>query len=143
MSAEANKALVRRLVEEINRRNLAAIDTLLAPDFVDHSAPPGHAPGPEGFRQSIGMFVGAFPDFQWTIDDLLAEGDKVVLRVTARGTHRGELMGIAPTGKAVTVTGIAIFRVADGTIAEEWVNRDLLGLLQQLGAVPGPAPATA
>jgi predicted ester cyclase len=138
MSTEANKTIVRRLLDAINTGDLAIADELIAPGYIDHSAPPGYPPGPQGFTRSIGVFRAAFPDFHWATDDLIAEGDKVVIRVTARGTHQGELMGIAPTGKRVQVTGIGIYRIADGKIAEAWVNRDLLGLLQQLGAIPAP-----
>jgi steroid delta-isomerase-like uncharacterized protein len=136
---EHNKTVVRRFYEGLNTRNLAVIDELIAPDFVDHSAPPGHLPGPQGMHQTVTMFLSAFPDLHWTIEDAVAEGNKVVLRLTARGTHRGAFQGIPPTGKQVTVTGLIISRLADGKIAEEWANRDVLGLLQQLGvvAVPG------
>jgi steroid delta-isomerase-like uncharacterized protein len=89
-------------------------------------------------HQTVTMFLSAFPDLHWTIEDAVAEGNKVVLRLTARGTHRGAFQGIPPTGKQVTVTGIIISRLADGKIAEEWANRDVLGLLQQLGVVPVP-----
>jgi steroid delta-isomerase-like uncharacterized protein len=143
MSGEGNKIVARRLLDAVNTGDLAAAAELVAPDYVDHSAPPGNPGGPAGFTAAIQMYRAAFPDFFWTIEDMIGEGDKVAIRVTARGTHRGELMGIAPTGKQVTVTGIGVWRIADGKVAEAWVNRDLLGLLQQLGAIPAPAQTVA
>lgn len=141
MSAEENKIVARRLLDAVNRGNLAAAEDLVAPDYVDHGAPPGHPGGPAGFTATVQMYRAAFPDFYWAIEDMIGEGDKIAIRVTARGTHQGDLMGIAPTGRQVTVTGIAIWRIADGKVAEAWVNRDLLGMMQQLGAIPPPDQA--
>ena len=114
-----------------------------AEDLVDHNAlqVPGREPGAAGLLQVVGMIRGALPDLRRTIDDAISEGDRVVVRFTDRGTHRGELMGIPPTGRAVTVEGINIARVAEGRIQELWHIEDLLGLMQQLGAVPAPAGA--
>jgi steroid delta-isomerase-like uncharacterized protein len=135
--SEQNKALSRRIAEEcFNKGNLAVADEVIAADFVDHSAPPGLAPGVEGFKQLVAMYRNAFPDIRTTIDDVIAEGDKVVIRWTGRGTHKGELMGIAPTGKTVTVTGIGIDRIANGKIVEHWESFDQLGMMQQLGVIP-------
>jgi len=141
MSTEQNKAVVRRLVEEVwNKKNLAMADELFAVDFVNHAAPPGTPPGPGATKQFITIIHAAFPDLRFVTEDLIAEGDRVVVRATVRGTHNGVFptpIGIiAPTGKQVTMTGIIIFRIAGGKVAEEWVNRDMLGLLQQLGAIP-------
>jgi len=144
MSAEENKRIVRRLFEEVmNRGNLALLDELVAPDYVDHDPanPPDLPPGREGLKQLISGYRAAFPDMQMTIEEQVAEGDKVVTRWTTRGTHKGELMGIAPTGKQATVTGIFIDRVKNGKLVESWANWDTLGMLQQLGAVPEPARA--
>ncbi len=139
MSTEENKALTRRLIEEaFNKRNLGMIDEFASPNAVDHAAPPGTPPGPEGFKQMPGMFLNAFPDLNITIEDMIAEGDKVVGRFAFRGTHRGEFMGIAPTGKQVNVTGIEINRIVDGKFVEHWENFDELGMMQQLGVVPPP-----
>jgi predicted ester cyclase len=138
MSTEQNKSTVRRLIEELNRGNLSIADGLIGPTYVDHNAAP-HTPGPQGFKETITWFRAAFPDLHWTVEDVIGEGDRVVLRVIARGTHQGTMMDIAPTHKSVTVNGTAIYRMADGKIAEAWVSRDLLGLLQQIGAVPMPA----
>jgi steroid delta-isomerase-like uncharacterized protein len=138
MSAD-HKALSRRVIEAcFNQGNLALADELYAPDYVDHSAPPGFPPGVAGFKQQVAMYRAAFPDVHVTIEDQVAEGDKVVTRWTGRGTHQGELMGIAPTHKAVTVTGIAIDRIVAGKIVEHWENFDQLGMLVQLGVVPPP-----
>ncbi len=141
MSVEQNKAVRRRFFEEVvNQGNLALVDELLSPDFVDHSGMFG-APGREGARQGWAAFHAAFASFHSTLEDLIAEGDKVVQRFTARGTHTGEWMGIPATGKQVEVTGMAIHRIAGGKIAENWANMDMLGFMQQLGLVPAPGQA--
>ena len=133
MSTEANKALLRRYVQEVeNAGNLAALDELTSDDFVDHSVPPGLPPGRDGTKQLLTMYFAAFSDLQATIDDMVAEGDKVVVRGTVRATHQGEFMGIPPSGKQMMFTGIHIFRIAEGKIAEHWLEVDMLGLLQQL-----------
>src|ERR1700736_143286 len=135
MSTEQNKAVVRRFVEEvINKHNLARIDELFTPDYVNHA--PGLPPGREAEKQLNSASFAAFPDARVTIEDLVAEGDKVVARVSYRGTHTGDFMGIPPTGKQFIVTGAGVFRVADGKIAEQWSNLDMLSLMQQLGAMP-------
>jgi len=137
MSTEENKAMDRRFFEEVwNRGNLAVVDELMSSDFKSHD--PTIAAGSAGFKHFVSLFRAAFPDVHITIEDQLAEGDKVVTRWTARGTHKGDLMGIAPTGKQVTVTGINIGRVEGGKFVEGWFNIDDLGLLQQLGVVPMP-----
>jgi steroid delta-isomerase-like uncharacterized protein len=139
----ANKEIVRRLVEGVwTDRNLAIIDELVAPDYVGHDpTQPEPIRGSAGYKQFVGMYQAAFEDGVVTIDDQIAEGEMVVTRWTGRGTHTGELMGIAPTGKEVTVSGITIARLANGKIAEEWELMDALGMMVQLGAVPQPAMA--
>ncbi len=138
MSAE-NKALSRRTIEEIyNKGNLSIINEIYATDFINHSAPPGLTPDREGYKQFASMYRSAFPDLQMTVEDQIAEGDKVTTRWTATGTHKGELMGIAPTGKQVTVTGIAISRYAGGKLVEAWNEFDQANMLQQLGVLPPP-----
>ena len=139
----ANKEIVRRLVNGVwADRNLAIVDELIAPDYVGHDpTQPEPIRGPEGYKQFVGMYQAAFEDGMVTIDDEIAEGDLVVTRWTGRGTHPGELMGIAPTGKEVTVSGITISRLANGKIAEDWELMDALGMMIQLGAVPQPATA--
>jgi steroid delta-isomerase-like uncharacterized protein len=143
VSSDQNKAVVRRVFEEIvNKQNLAAIDDLLSPDIVIHTPVPGVGSGIESFRQFIGMFLSAFPQQHTELHDLIAEGDRVAVRHTHRGTHGGEFMGMPPTGRQFAVDGIEVFRIADGKVAEFWHMDDFLGLLQQLGAVPAPgAPA--
>ncbi len=138
MSAEENKAIVRRFYEEVvNKSNLRLAEELIASNYIEHSAPPGLAPGLEGFKQFLTMIGTAFPDIHVTVEDLIAERDRVAARLTIRGTHKGKLMGtILATGKQATWTGIDIVRIAGGKIIERWSERDLLSLMQQLGAVP-------
>jgi len=137
MSTEQNKALVRRFYEEVfNKKNLAEVNAFVDPQIVEHDLPPGLLAGSEGTRQFIGMYLAAFPDLHLTAEDMIAEGDEVTARFTIRGTHRGELMGIPPTGRQVTVTGIQVMSIANGKIAENWVNFDALGMLHQLGVIP-------
>jgi predicted ester cyclase len=140
MSTEQNKALFRRLMEEVfDRGNISLIDELFAPDFVEHEElPPGIAAGSEGVKQMSTMFRSAFPDFKATIDDMIAEGDKVVVRGTWSGTHKGEFMGIAPTGKRVSFGVIDIVRIAGGKFVEHWGQMDNMGMMQQLGVIPAP-----
>lgn len=139
----ANKEIVRRLVDEVwANRNLAAVDELVARDYVGHDpARPGPINGPEGYKESVGVYLSAFPDATITIDDQIAEGDQVLTRWTGRGTHKAELMGIAPTGKQVTVSGLTVSRIANGKVAETWELFDALGMLVQIGAVPQLTPA--
>jgi len=138
MSTEENKAIVRRFYEEVfNKKNLAYVDEFIAPGGIDHGLPPGLS-GIEGTRSFIGMYLAAFPDLHMTFDDLVAEGDRVVIRWTCRGTHLGELQGIPPTGRPIVVTGIEINRMEGGKSVEHWLNFDTLGMLQQLGVIPAP-----
>jgi steroid delta-isomerase-like uncharacterized protein len=106
--------------------------------YISHSSPPGAAPGREGVKQYVTLFRTAFPDLRATVDDVIAEGDRVVTRWTSRGTHQGELMGIPASGKRVTFSGITINRVSGGKVVEDRTNFDQLGLMQQLGAIPAP-----
>jgi steroid delta-isomerase-like uncharacterized protein len=136
MSTEENKELVRRYQEAYNTNNMDVLDEILAPDLISHSLMPGLPPGRESLRQLQQLTLAAFPDFHTTIEDLIAEGDKVVARCTTRGTHKGEFLGTPPSGKPFTFTWISIFRIADGKIVEHWGEEDALGWLQQLGAIP-------
>jgi steroid delta-isomerase-like uncharacterized protein len=139
MSVEENKAIFRRIVEEgFNKGNLAIVDELVATNHVNHT---DNVHGPEEYKQFITMYRTAFPDLHMTIEDQIAEGDKVVNRWTSRGTHKGDLMGIPPTGKQTTVTGMYVARIIGGKIVEEWGNLDALGMMQQLGVVPPPGQA--
>jgi predicted ester cyclase len=134
--SERNKAQMRRVIEEIyNRGDLAAIDELATRDMVIH-APTGDIVGREGVRQYVAALRTGFPDLQVTIEDQIAEGDRVVTRWTARGTHAGEFQGLAPTGRRTCVTGTDIDRMVEGRAVECWMQMDELGLMQQLGAVP-------
>jgi len=144
MSTEANKALVRHFIEEgFGRGNMAVIDEVLRPDYVEHNAPPGFSSGLDGVRQALPMFRSAFPDIQITYDQQIAEGDWVAGRYTLRGTNHGSFMGLPPTGRAVVVYGMDLIRCADGKIAERWYVQDGLSMMQQLGVVPAPAGGPA
>ena len=137
MTAENNKDLVRRFVDEAqSRHNLAAVDEYMSPDFVDHSVPPGLPPTREGVKMQFGMFFAALPDLTAIIHDQVADGEKVVTRKTLRGTHQGDLLGVPPSGKTVNIEVIDILRVRDGLITDHWNQVDLLGLLRQMGALP-------
>jgi steroid delta-isomerase-like uncharacterized protein len=133
---EANKALVGRYVEEVwHQGNLDAADEMVAPDFVGHF-PEGEAIGIEGAKEHVIAFRTPFPDIHFTIEDMIAEGDKVAARLTFDGTHTGEMMGIPPTGVQTTVTGIFILQIGDGKLVEVWSIVDMLGIMQQLGVMP-------
>jgi predicted ester cyclase len=132
----APRQVVRRFVEEYQTgRDERAFEELLHPDVLDHSRPPGIAPGAEGVRQQFEGFRAAFPDFRAEILDMLEDGDKVVTRKVFHGTHDGPFQGIEPTGRKVDIHVIDIVRVADGRIVEHWNCVDRLGLLAQLGAL--------
>jgi steroid delta-isomerase-like uncharacterized protein len=142
MSTEENKVRVRRLYEEIfNQKKLVAIDDFFTPTIIDHSLPPGAPGGREGVRQTIAMFLGAFPDLHFTVEDLIAEGDKVVARWTVYGTHQGASLGMPPTGKQMSMPGISVLRFDGSKATETWVIYDQLNMLQQLGLAPVPAQA--
>ena len=135
--SEANKALIRRLVEKVqNQHNVDALDEFLAPSFVNYDPLPGLPGTLEGAKQLHTMLFAAFPDLQMTIHDQAAEGDKVWTRKTASGTHRGELFGIPATGKHVSWKIIDIMTIRNGKVTEHWVVADVMSLMQQLGAVP-------
>lgn len=136
---EKNKAMVRRFWEEVfNGRKLSLIDEIFTADWVYHGVGGLKVYGPEGLKQFLIEYYNAFPDMQVKVENLIAEGDKVVSHVTSRGTHKGELMGIAPTGKQVTVPVICISRFVDDKIGEDWEIIDLFGMLQQLDVIPSP-----
>jgi steroid delta-isomerase-like uncharacterized protein len=144
MSAEQNKALVRRIVDEAQSgHNLGVVDELLAADFVDHSVPPGLPPSREGVKMQFAMFFNAFPDLHVVIHDQVAEGDRVVTRKTFHGTHQGDLMGIPATGRSVAFDVIDILRVQNGKITDHWNVVDQLGLMHQIGAIPAPEQINA
>ena len=131
MSLEENKAIVRRFVEAYNNRNLDALDDILAPDYFDHTS----QVGPEGLKQLLNMAFQAFPNLHETIEDIIAEGDKVWARITFTGTHTGEWMGIAPTGKEVTVEMVDIFKIDNGKLVEYRDISDNIDLFNKLGLI--------
>jgi steroid delta-isomerase-like uncharacterized protein len=145
MNAEGNfpsqpyREPVRRVIEELfNAGQLAVVSELYAAEYIRHDpATPDLTGGLDGIKEVITRYRTAFPDLQLTQEDLVAEGDKAVVRWSAHGTQHGELPGIAPTGRAFTITGLSMYRFVDGQIVEEWTNWDTLGMLQQLGMIPG------
>jgi steroid delta-isomerase-like uncharacterized protein len=140
VSAEENKAVARRWFEDLfNAGNLEVADEIIAPDHINHDPTlPDIPPGPEGQKQIVNLYRGAFTNAHISVEEQLAEGERVATRWTGSGTHQDELMGVAPTGNQVTVTGITINRLSGGKIAESWSNYDALGMMQQIGAAPSP-----
>jgi predicted ester cyclase len=139
MSAEENKAIARRIpLEVLNNKQLALLEELVDPAGVDHAAPPGMPETFETTKQFLGMLLSAFPDLRYTLEDEIAEGDKVVQRALVSGTMKGDFIGIPATGKHANWTEIHIVRFAGGKIVEHWAAIDQLGMLQQLGVIPMP-----
>ncbi len=133
MSTEDHKLLLRRRIDDIwNNGNMAAIDEVIAADYVSNGQPIGR----DGFTQFVTAVRSAFPDLRFTINDMVAETDKLAVRYTGHATHQGEFSGIPATGKSITITGIDMFRIADGKIVEEWLRFDRLGMRQQMGVIP-------
>ena len=140
MSMAANKDTIRRFVEEgLNKRNAALIDEVYSADYVGHDP---ERPAPRSIEDlkmgMVGLLGNVFPDAQYSIDGLFAEDDMVIWHWTFRATHQGELMGIPPTGKTISFSGVNLFRVSNGKVVEDWVYRDTVGMLRQLGAMPAP-----
>ena len=138
-----NKTIARRLYEEcFNKGNLGLVDEIVSESFVSSTPNPGGLPpNREGFKQTVTLLRSGFPDLAMTVDDMVVEGDMVAVRVTARGTHKNEFMGIPPTGKQVTMTGMDFMRFENGKVVERWGAWDQLGMMQQLGVIPAEAPA--
>lgn len=137
MTLEVNKRVMHRFTQFINTASEKLAEELISPDAVFHvpgRAEPVH--GPAGYLEIIGMMRGGFPDIQWTLEEMVAEGDKVAVRFTMRGTHRGTFFGVPPTGKAIQVQAMNLYRLSGGKFVEERGQPDLLSLLQQIGAVP-------
>jgi len=131
--AAANKGLVRRFYKEVFAHwNMALVDQVLSPQFTSHDWPEGSSAGPQAFREFYSAIRSAVPDARYEVDDLIAEGDKVVVRWRLLGTHKGDFRGIAPTGRAITLKGIAIYRVEGGKLMERWVVSDVHGLLEEI-----------
>ncbi len=142
MSAEENKAAIKRAYDELwNQRNVDAVDELATEDFLNHAAPPNRQRGRQGLKDVVRMFESAFPDFRYEVEDVIAEGEKVAVRDVFRGAHQGNFMGIPATGKRVVMEAIYVYRFSGGKLAEHWVARDDLGMMQQLGVVPPPGRA--
>ena len=140
MSPEQNKALMQRFYDEaVNAANLELIDELMSENFVEHEAFPGLSEGREGVKQFFSMMRGAFDGFRMDVEDMIAEGDKVVAHITIRGTHNGEYMGIAGTGATIDVPAIDIIRYAEGQAVEHWGVTDGMAMMEQLGALEGKA----
>jgi steroid delta-isomerase-like uncharacterized protein len=141
--SKQNKAIARQVYEVFASGDLDALDELISADAVDHDTQNPHRDihGPEGSKRVISMYRAAFPDLRITVEDQIAEGDKVVTRWIAVGTHDGDLPGLPASGNKTNVTGIGIDRFEDGKIVEAWNNWDTLGMMQQLGAVPAGAAA--
>ena len=139
MSPEQNKAIARRIpLEVFNQGNLAVADEVMAADYVEHVTAPGIPNNLDGFKQFVTALRAAFPDFQYTVEDEIAEGDTVVDRLTARGTQQGPFLGIPATGRQATWSEIHVSRIVGGKLVEHWANLDQLGMLQQLGIIPAP-----
>jgi steroid delta-isomerase-like uncharacterized protein len=136
--SEHNKAIVRRLFTELwNNGNLSVADEIFAPNYAHYDpSTPDFGRGPDSEKKRAALYRAAFPDLHLTIEDVIAEGETVMTRWSCRGTHKGDLNGIAPTGKHITITGLTVARVSNGKIVEGYVNWDALGLMQQLGVVP-------
>jgi predicted ester cyclase len=137
LSVEENKALVRRYFEIIDRPDASAdmLDEFLDPEFITHDPPPGVQPNLEGLKKQFVIFQKSTPGYH-TVDDLIAEGDKVAARITGYGTHEGDLFGIPRTGKEIRISGIVIWRIKRGKIVEHWAQNDMMALMQQLGVLP-------
>jgi steroid delta-isomerase-like uncharacterized protein len=139
MAIEENKAVVLRWFAELDRGNLDIVDELIADDYVDHNpALPNLPPGREGVRQYVRILKAAFPDASHTIEDVIAEGNKVMTRVTARGTFLGECIGYQPNGNIIEISGIAVHRVENGRLIEHWAHADMAGFMHQIGASAAP-----
>jgi steroid delta-isomerase-like uncharacterized protein len=136
MSLEENKNIVRRYQEIYNSNNLDALLEVVSEDLLTPKIMPGIPPGIEGAKAAHQIMLAGFPDYQTTIEDLIAEGDKVVARITMTGTHTGDFMGIPPTGKHISFTGIYVSKIANGRIVEHWGEEDGVSLMQQLGVMP-------
>jgi steroid delta-isomerase-like uncharacterized protein len=134
---ERNKALVRRFIDEIFlKRDFSAVDELLTEDFTPHTWGP-MPPGRDGLKEAIGRVSAGVSDARMTVEDVIAEGDRVAVRLTSSATHTGEFMGMPPSGERYEIGEIHIFRVTDGRVAEHWHQADFLGMMRQLGAMPG------
>jgi steroid delta-isomerase-like uncharacterized protein len=140
MSTKENKAIVRRFEKVFNEKRLDLADEFVSPDYIHHGGLAEPASGLEASKQRWAMFFAAIPDLCSAVEDVVAEGDKVAVRWMAEGTHGGDLAGMPPTGKRFRTSGISIYRLAGGKVAEQWENFDVLGMMQQLGVIPRADP---
>jgi steroid delta-isomerase-like uncharacterized protein len=139
MSAEENKAIMRRFWEVWEEGDIDRLDGLLAPDYVNHTlAAPDLPPGPEGVKEVIRMFRSGMPNLRVAIEDMIAEGDRVATRYALEGTHWGDLFGVAPTGRHLSIKSMTVERLSGGKIVEHWRVTDELDMMRQLGAIGGP-----
>ena len=139
MSTEENKAHIQRFIDEVlSRGNLAACDDLVAPDFIELDPLPGQEQGREGLKQVLAGMRQGFPDMHWSIEEQIAEGDKVITRFVWRGTHQGEFLGVPATGRQVRVPGVVIDRIVEGRMKESRILMDTLSMMQQLGVIAPP-----
>jgi steroid delta-isomerase-like uncharacterized protein len=142
MSAEENREIVRRFWAVWEEGNIGLVDDLVGTDYVNHNpGMPNQPEGPEGIKAVVSMFRAGMPDLRVVIEDVIAEGDKVVMRYRIEGTHEGELFGVPPTGRRISIESITVERVSGGKIREHWRVTDTLEMMQQLGAIPGPENA--
>ena len=142
MSAEDNKAVIRHLIDRLNQKDVDILDEVCTPDFVSHDPANPQVRSREEFKQWFAAMTRAFPDLHFTLEDIVAEGDRVAYRYTLHATHTGSWRGAPPTGKPITTTAMALTRFRDGKSAELWQNTDALGLVQQLGLIPTPGQAS-
>lgn len=139
MPIQENRIIVHRFYGEVvNAGRLDLVDELVSPDFVEHFAPPQLPQGSNGLKQFLTMLRNAFPDLQGTVDDMMADDDKIIARLTLHGTHLGPFYGIAATGKSVNWPAIHILRVEDSMIVERWALADVISIMQQIGAISAP-----
>ena len=137
--SDANKALASRFIEEFwHKGNFDIADEIMGLNFVNHNPAPGIPVDRDGYKEWGALFRSAFPDQQAVAEDIIADGDRVVIRWSTTGTHQGEFMGVPATGKPINIGGITIVRVADGLVIEDWTEMDAVGLMQQIGAIPVP-----
>lgn len=136
MSAEENKAVVHQMLEALNQKDSKVAEDIFAANWVNHDPAFPPLQGIEGARQLLTLLAVGFPDMIATVDDMFAAGDRVGCRFTLKGTHSGDFLGLAPTGRHVSIGAIGVFRVVDGRLTDNWVNLDALGLMQQVGIIP-------
>lgn len=138
MSVEENKATMRRFLEGLNQKNLAVVDEIYDANYIAHVVGRQEVRGSERVKELLTTLFSDYPDLHWTIESMVAKGDKVLLRYTTQGTHNREITGIPPTGKEITASGVSIYRIAGGKVVEGWDITNQLGMLQELGAIPTP-----